>query len=60
MSPDVISRKSARAAGRTFYFTGKPCKHGHVAERYSHKANCVICTRRGSMEENCQGPQISE
>jgi hypothetical protein len=43
MSPDVTSRKSARAAGQTFYFTGKPCKRGHVAERYSHNAECVVC-----------------
>jgi hypothetical protein len=45
MSPDIISRKSARAAGRTFYFTGKPCKRGHVAERYAHNGECVVCSR---------------
>jgi hypothetical protein len=45
MSPDITSRKSARAAGRPFYFTGKPCKHGHLADRYSHNGNCVVCTR---------------
>jgi YHS domain-containing protein len=45
MSPDIISRKSARAAGQTFYFTGQPCKRGHVAKRYSHNANCVVCVR---------------
>jgi hypothetical protein len=45
MSPDITSLTSARAAGRTFYFTGKPCKRGHVAERYSHNGSCVVCTR---------------
>jgi hypothetical protein len=45
MSPDVISRKSARAVGQTFYFTGKSCKHGHVAGRYSHNGACVVCNR---------------
>jgi hypothetical protein len=45
MSPDITSRKSARAAGRPFYFTGKPCKHGHVVERYAHNAECVVCSR---------------
>jgi hypothetical protein len=45
MSPDITSRKSARAAGQSFYFTGLPCKRGHVAERYSHNGNCVVCNR---------------
>jgi hypothetical protein len=45
MSPDITSRASARAAGQTFYFTGKPCKHGHVAKRYSHNGECVVCAR---------------
>jgi hypothetical protein len=46
MSPDVISRKSARAAGQAFYFTGKPCKHGHVAKRRSHNGECMACGRK--------------
>jgi hypothetical protein len=45
MSPEITSRKSARAAGWTFYFTGKPCKRSHVAERYSHNGECVVCAR---------------
>jgi hypothetical protein len=44
MSPET-SRKAARAAGRTFYFTGKPCKRGHIAERYAHNGECVVCAR---------------
>ncbi len=30
----VISRAEAKALGLKRYFTGKPCKWGHVAERY--------------------------
>ena len=26
------------------YFTGKPCKHGHIAERYIKSHHCVECT----------------
>lgn len=26
-------------------FTAKPCKRGHVAERYSHNGECVVCAR---------------
>lgn len=27
------------------YFTGKPCKRGHVAERFVSTRNCVECNR---------------
>jgi acyl-CoA reductase-like NAD-dependent aldehyde dehydrogenase len=26
-----------------FYFTGKPCKYGHTAQRYSSNSECVDC-----------------
>lgn len=29
-----------------YYFTGKPCKHGHVSAHYVSSGNCVECTRR--------------
>src|SRR5258708_4810612 len=29
----IISRNQALALGLKRYFTGKPCKHGHVCER---------------------------
>ena len=41
----VISRTEAKAKGLRFYFTGKPCKHGHVAERQVFNATCVECER---------------
>lgn len=34
---------NAAKAGR--YFTGKPCKHGHVAERFLSCGICVECNR---------------
>ena len=33
----------AKAAGRARYFTGKPCKHGHVAERFVSNGGCITC-----------------
>jgi len=40
----IITRKEAREKGLKRYFTGKPCKRGHVAERYvSHNRPCVVC-----------------
>jgi len=41
---DIISRKQAKALGLKWYFTGKPCKHGHVTKRYATGA-CHECMR---------------
>jgi hypothetical protein len=38
------SRKQAQAMGATHYFTGKPCKHGHVALRKT-RGSCVECAK---------------
>jgi hypothetical protein len=43
--PEVISRKDALARGLTRYFTGEPCKYGHVAERSVSASNCPECVR---------------
>jgi hypothetical protein len=40
---EVISRAEARELGLKFYFTGKPCKHGHVSERYVSTHFCKKC-----------------
>jgi 5-methylcytosine-specific restriction endonuclease McrA len=29
--------------GKPTYFTGKPCKYGHIAERRTAKAECIAC-----------------
>ena len=43
---DVLSREAARVAGLKRYFTGEPCKRGHIAERYVSGAGyCVECHR---------------
>lgn len=39
----ISSRKEARRLGETFYFTGKPCKHGHIARRYASSGRCLTC-----------------
>lgn len=41
----MIGRAEAKAAGLKHYFTGKPCKHGHVAPRQSSTGNCTECQR---------------
>ena len=39
----VITRADALAAGLTRFFTGKPCKHGHLSERTSCNGGCIAC-----------------
>ena len=38
------TRKEAQDSGAKYYFTGKPCKHGHVAPRKT-KGACVECMK---------------
>ena len=45
MSDEVISRAEALSRGLPRYFTGEPCRAGHVAERHTSSANCVECAR---------------
>jgi hypothetical protein len=39
-------RAFAKAAGQTTYFTGRPCKHGHIAQRLTLNGGCLECTKR--------------
>lgn len=41
----LISRADAKGAGLTRFFTGVPCKHGHVCERRVNNTSCVECHR---------------
>ncbi len=38
-------RALALASQQKHYFTGKPCKYGHVCERISLTGDCIICNR---------------
>ena len=38
------TRKEAQQSGATHYFTGEPCKHGHIAPRKT-KGACVECLK---------------
>lgn len=38
------TRAEAKALGATHYFTGEPCKHGHIAPRKT-KGACVECLK---------------
>ncbi len=40
-----VARQAAIAAGETTYFTGKPCKRGHLSERVVSTSTCVDCAQ---------------
>lgn len=39
------SREAAKQAGHTFFYTGKPCKRGHTAARYTSSPLCAECVK---------------
>lgn len=39
----ILSRAEARERLQSTYFTGQPCKHGHVAKRYTQSGTCSEC-----------------
>ena len=39
----AFSRHDAQLLGRSRYFTGKPCKRGHTAERLTKTCHCIAC-----------------
>ena len=43
---DIVTRKEAKERGLARYFTGKPCPHGHLAERRASTCRCVECDRK--------------
>jgi hypothetical protein len=42
---DIIRQKTAKELGLPRYFTGKPCKNGHIAERITGSGHCTICAK---------------
>ena len=45
---DKITRQAAIDRGLRRFFTGKPCLHGHIAERYTLQGQCCECQKLGS------------
>lgn len=46
MEVTIISREEAKSQGLKRYFTGKPCKHGHLSHRTTLDRNCVDCSNQ--------------
>ena len=59
------SQSEAAKLGKPKYRTGKPCKYGHISDRYTMTANCCKCVvesvyrrraeiRRMAFDTRCQ------
>lgn len=49
---DIIDRRTALNQNRTRFYTGRFCKYGHDAERFTSNGGCVECInpkRRGAL-----------
>jgi hypothetical protein len=55
----VITRQEAIAQGLKHYFTGKPCKHGHLAPRFTNRRQCLECNRLAAAARYFEDPQAS-
>jgi nitrite reductase/ring-hydroxylating ferredoxin subunit len=40
---EILTRQQAMKLGRSKYFTGKACTHGHISERYTASGACAAC-----------------
>jgi hypothetical protein len=55
-NPVIIDKHVAANSGKTRYYTGKPCRAGHLSERFVSSGGCVECVHPiirvcGSREE---------
>ena len=58
----IMSRKQAKECNSNVYFTGKPCKHGHISQRQTSNGQCVVCrkeTLKRWQDENREKARIS-
>lgn len=54
---EVISREHATSAGLIHYFTGTPCKHGHLDRRYTKTTICCECMKRRVRAHTAANPE---
>lgn len=52
-----ISRKEALARGLTRFYTGKPCRKGHVAERLTSCNACYECKKSKNRRWAAENPE---
>lgn len=53
-------RSEAKKLGTKHYFTGKPCKHGHVDFRVTKDGRCVECNRERARRFSRLFPEVKK
>lgn len=56
-TPTPIALAEARAKGEKHYFTGVPCKNGHLSLRSTNKQRCLACMREWQQKRRVTNPQ---
>jgi hypothetical protein len=56
MGRKIMTRQEAEKAGQRFYFNGKRCPNGHLAERFLPDGHCVICHKENSKRWKRENP----
>lgn len=51
---DLISRKDAFAQGKKHFYTGRPCRRGHLRERSVKTGACLGCLAHYAREYNAR------
>jgi len=54
---EIISRAEALARGLKRFFTGEPCKYGHVLERQVRNGTCIGCQRQSNRKYQQKNPE---
>jgi hypothetical protein len=54
----IIEFGEAKALGLKYYFTGKPCPYGHIAQKDINSKRCVICERLRARKRVQAGPTV--
>lgn len=49
-APTIVGRQEAQERGLKQYFTGKPCKYGHIDWRFVSSRKCLACHRSFNSE----------
>ena len=55
---EIITKAEAKAQGLNGYFTGKPCKHGHVDVRRVSNGQCVTCASDWAKSHRKDNPEL--
>jgi len=55
----ITTREEALQHNLVRYYTGKPCKNGHNAERFAKRRQCVECNRIAANKRVLQNPELN-